>query len=230
MTIASEEVFDNQPLDALIKRHRQLPSPHTSTFGSIDLLITEDVFDPSLTNASRTLLESVDFRRNERVLDMFTGCGAFAILAALNGARSVAAVDISPLAVHCTALNAKRHHVQAVVSARRGTFGECVSDEEQFDLIMANPPLLPGSPVDLLSAAMLDPGLNATLDFIRRLPQHLSRGGRCYLLTSDVFDRSGYAIDSICHAAGMASQLVAKTDVEYETYRVHRIYWDSLPT
>jgi methylase of polypeptide subunit release factors len=229
MTITSDEVFDRQPLDALIKRHRQLPSPHISTFGSIDFLISEDVFDPSLTNASRTLLEAVDFRQDERVLDIFTGCGAFAVLAALNGADAVTAVDISPAAIRCTVKNAGRQNVHAVVSARCGTFADCVSEEEQFDLIMANPPLLPGSPLDPLSAAVLDPGLNATLDFIRRLPQHLSSGGRCYLLTSDVFDRLGYDVDALCRTAGLEAQIVVKAEVAYETYRVHQIRWDSLP-
>src|SRR5688500_10262356 len=76
-----------------------------------------------------------------RVLDLCTGSGAVAISAALGGARSVTAVDVSRRSVWSVRLNARLNGVE--VDARRGDLLEAVAGE-RFDVICANPPYLPG--------------------------------------------------------------------------------------
>jgi release factor glutamine methyltransferase len=75
------------------------------------------------------------------VLDLFTGSGILAIAAAQAGAQQVTGVDVSRRAVACTWVNARLNGVR--VRALRGDLFEPVSGEE-FDLIVANPPYLPG--------------------------------------------------------------------------------------
>jgi release factor glutamine methyltransferase len=85
-------------------------------------------------------LESEPLGPRTRVLDLCTGSGLLAVLAARRGAREVVAVDISRLAVVAARLNGsfngvKVHGVQGdLFSAVRG---------ERFDLIVSNPPYLP---------------------------------------------------------------------------------------
>lgn len=79
--------------------------------------------------------------RGAKVLDLFTGSGVLAVATALEGARQVTAVDLSRRAIVTTRLNARRNGVR--VRALRGDLFAPVADE-RFDLIVANPPYLPG--------------------------------------------------------------------------------------
>lgn len=79
--------------------------------------------------------------RERDVLDVFTGSGVLALSAARCGARSVTAVDVSRRAAATVWFNARRNGV--AVRVRRGDiFTPLVG--ERFDLILANPPYLPG--------------------------------------------------------------------------------------
>jgi release factor glutamine methyltransferase len=79
--------------------------------------------------------------RGASVLDVFTGSGVIAVAAAREGARDVTAVDLSRRAVATVRLNARRNGVR--VRALRGDLFAPVG-AERFDLILANPPYLPG--------------------------------------------------------------------------------------
>ncbi|MEJ7721398.1 MAG: 50S ribosomal protein L11 methyltransferase [Ilumatobacteraceae bacterium] len=69
------------------------------------------------------------------VLDIGCGSGVLGIVAALGGAPSVVAVDISQAAIEATADNAKRNHVDAVLDARRTPAAEL---DGPFDIVVAN--------------------------------------------------------------------------------------------
>ena len=93
---------------------------------------------------ARLLVEAMCERalaRGARVLDVFTGSGALALAAANEGARSVTAVDVSRRAVWTVRRNARRAGLR--VDVRRGDLWAPVAGE-RFDLIVANPPYLPG--------------------------------------------------------------------------------------
>jgi release factor glutamine methyltransferase len=74
-----------------------------------------------------------------RVLDVGTGSGALALVAARRGAR-VTAVDVSRRAVCAARLNAWRAGLR--VRALRGNLFAPVAGES-FDLVLANPPYVP---------------------------------------------------------------------------------------
>jgi release factor glutamine methyltransferase len=74
------------------------------------------------------------------VLDVCTGSGALAVAAALAGARSVTAIDLSALAVLTVRLNARLNGVR--VEAWRGDLLDAVPGR-RFDVIVSNPPYLP---------------------------------------------------------------------------------------
>src|SRR5512133_1525244 len=78
--------------------------------------------------------------RGGAVLDVCTGSGALAIIAALAGARSVTAVDVSRRAVVTARLNARLNGAR--VEALCGDLLSAVPGR-RFDVIVANPPYLP---------------------------------------------------------------------------------------
>lgn len=216
--------FDPFPAKALLAKHQSLTYPYECTFGDANLEIDRGVFCPTLTNASPFLLKSVDFKPGENVLDAFAGSRAFGIHAALSGA-SVVAFDSSAAAIACIEKNAGRNGVQAFVDARLGTLNQTITYGETFDLIIANPPLLPGLPAEELEMALFDEDLKAAKEFVAALPGLLRPRGRCYLLSSDVIERPSceYDIDGDCHRLGLTATVVAQLPLGYETYRVHKI-------
>jgi methylase of polypeptide subunit release factors len=213
------------PAELLLARHAALNYPFQCDFGKAHLEIGKGVFCPTLTNVSPFLLEVVDFQPGELVLDAFAGSGAFGVNAALHGARQVVAFDTSPVAIANVRRNAELNDVQSLIDVRRGTMDESLVPGERFDLVVANPPLLPGKPSSLLASAIYDPQLDATVSFIRILSRHLAYTGRCYLLTSSVVERYGIDIDRLCAEVKLHSLIAAKLDMGYECYRVHRISW-----
>lgn len=76
------------------------------------------------------------------VLDLCTGSGAVAVAAALAGARSVTAVDVSRRAVLAARVNAVLNGRR--VEARRGDLFDAVPSRN-FDVVTSNPPYLPAA-------------------------------------------------------------------------------------
>lgn len=78
-------------------------------------------------------------RRVEAALDLCTGSGTLALLAARHAAR-VVGVDLNPRALRLARVNAELNGV-TTVDWRRGDLYQPVADE-QFDLVVANPPFV----------------------------------------------------------------------------------------
>ena len=123
-----------------------------------------------------------------RVLDLCTGSGHLAIVAALAGASTVA-VDVSRRAVLSVRLNAVLNGVR--VKALRGDLFAPVADR-RFDVIVSNPPYLPHPDEELPErglARAIDAGPRgrAFLDRIcARVGEHLTAGGVLLLVHSSV--------------------------------------------
>ncbi|MER7952252.1 HemK2/MTQ2 family protein methyltransferase [Streptomyces sp. NPDC096079] len=80
-----------------------------------------------------------EVRPGTRSLDLCTGTGVLAVLAALRGARATA-VDISRSAIAASRLNALLHGCR--IRALRGDLDAPVAPE-RFDLVTVNPPYVP---------------------------------------------------------------------------------------
>ncbi|MEB4613086.1 class I SAM-dependent methyltransferase, partial [Leucobacter sp. M11] len=90
--------------------------------------------------ATRSLLGiAFPVSSGERVLDLGTGCGVIALVAADSGAR-VVATDVSPRALRFAAWNAQLNGVSGV-ELRLGDRYEPVAGE-RFDRILSNPPFV----------------------------------------------------------------------------------------
>jgi len=109
-----------------------------------------------------------------RVLDVCTGNGSLAVLAALRWPVAwVDATDVSPDALHLARINVDRHDVADRIIVHAGDGFEAVRD--RYDLILCNPPY-----VNAASMAALPPEFKAEpalalaggddgMDFVRRV-------------------------------------------------------------
>ena len=131
------------------------------------------------------LAKHLVLRRGEKVLDMGTGCGLLAVIAA-EKASQVVAVDINPQAITCAEENAKTNGVGEQVETRLGDLFEAIKASERFDSILFNPPYLPveESKEKTWIEKAWSGGSTGRLiidRFIDDAPAYLSKGG-CILL------------------------------------------------
>jgi release factor glutamine methyltransferase len=93
------------------------------------------------------LLETTLARRNPAVtrrncLDLCCGSGIIAIVLARELTTTVVAVDISAAALKVARKNCMRHGVGDQVGLVRANLGSCFSLDQQFSLIVSNPPYI----------------------------------------------------------------------------------------
>ena len=113
--------------------------------------------------------------RTERVLDLCTGNGSLAVLAALAWPKvTVLGTDLSADALAVATRNVERHGLQGRVALAQGD-GLAAAGAQRFDLILCNPPYVNRASMDALPAEYraepalaLDGGTDG-MDFVRGL-------------------------------------------------------------
>jgi release factor glutamine methyltransferase len=145
------------------------------------------------------------------VLDLFTGSGLLAIAAAGRSGSDVVAVDVSLRATLAARINAALN--RARLRVLRGDMFDPVRDR-QFDLIVSNPPYVPGDdvPVGAHSPARAWEGGPSGRRFLDRLcaeaPAHLAPGGVLLLVQSSVCGERP-TLDAL-RARGVAAEVVER--------------------
>ena len=171
--------------------------------------VAKNIYEPA--EDTFLLADNINARRGERVLELGTGCGLLAILAAKAGAKEVVVTDINPAALKCARANAAKHQVEYCIDFRLGDLFEPVAGEH-FDLVMFNPPYLPVDPEEALCGP-LDRAWEAGPDgrriidrFLRELPNYLMPNGRILFVQSSlanipktlrVLETSGFQVNTI---------------------------------
>ena len=149
----------------------------------IPLVVLPGVFHPGLFVSTKLLLdvlEKIPLSDDSSVLDLGTGTGVCAILAAKRGAR-VKAVDINPLAVRCANMNVLLNSLEDRVRVLEGNLFAPVGDE-RFDLVIFNPPYYEGPPRDWAEHAWR--GEKVLKKFAEGLGSHLAQSGRALISLS----------------------------------------------
>jgi release factor glutamine methyltransferase len=177
-----------------------------------------------ITGMSHLLGETVlkEVRESDRVLDMGTGSGVNAVLAASKSAE-VVAVDINPVAVEAARSNAAYNGVADRIAIRRSDVFSNVDGE--FDLIIFDPPFRWFAPRDLLEAATTDENYRAMTTFFREARRYLALNGRMLIFFGSSGDLSylKHLIDEESFAAEVVTEeALVKDDwrIEYYTYRL----------
>ena len=163
---------------------------------------------------------------SDRVLDMGTGCGVNAILAA-GTAREVVAVDLNPDAVAAAKENCRRHGVDDRVECRVGDlFGPT---DGSFDLIVFDPPFRWFAPDTLLEMAFADEDYSTLTTFFEHVGDHLSPRGRVLLFFGTTGDLE--YLDELTAGAALRSEVIATRalghDDGVEEYFVFRLTPDT---
>jgi len=118
--------------------------------------------------------------------DVGTGTGVLAILLARHGAR-VVATDLSPAAV----LSAREDVALFGVAETVEVLELDLFPPGRADLVVANPPWVPGEPETPLDRAIYDPGGAFLRRLLEGLGDHLTEGGEGWLVISDLAELVG---------------------------------------
>lgn len=146
---------------------------------------------PAMFREYRHLMEG------KQVLDMGTGTGVLALLAARLGAARVVATDSNPNAVANARLNVQRLALANAVEIRGPADLFDSVKGETFHVILFNAPWIQGEPRTLYDTANYDPGYRVLDSFLHDALEHLAPGGAILVQYSDISQRKGE--DSMIH-------------------------------
>lgn len=172
----------------------------------IQICYFEGVYPPKLDSFLIAEELMMVTKRGHKVLDIGTGSGILAILAAKKGA-CVVATDIHEGSVKCTEYNALNN---VKLDIRKGNLLEQIKDKEQFDVIVTNMTSLPTPPEDqhdeyITRTVDAGPDGRKYLDLlISQMPRYLKEEG-CFLTlhsnfaniekTKDMLEELGFDVE-----------------------------------
>ena len=122
---------------------------------------------------AQSVLEEV--KDTDKVLDMGTGSGIQAILAA-SKSNNVTAVDVNPFAVECAKLNVNSNKLSSRIKVLESDLFKTVKGK--FDLIIFDPPFRWSAPRDLWERSCADKDYNTMREFFEKAGEHLNKNGR----------------------------------------------------
>lgn len=222
--------MDADRVDRLRRWHEQTSAGlHQRDSGDVEYLgmqlhVPATVFPPAPMSEplGRAVLDET--RVGDRVLDMGTGCGVNAILAA-RVAHDVVAVDVNPDAVTVARMNCEGHGVAGRVDCRVGHLFEPV--DGTFDLVIFDPPFRWFAPLDQLEVAFADEDYRTLTSFFDQVDDRLRPHGRVLVFFGTTGDLS-YLKELIAATPMRSEQCSSSTlhrdgqDEEYVVFRLTR--------
>ncbi len=184
------------------------------------LLVLPQVFNPRLLRSGEFLVRNLNERLippGSRVLDMGTGSGVGALVAA-RWADRVVAVDINPEAVRCARINVALSRREERIEVREGDLFGPVQGE-RFDVVLFNPPYYRGTPQSPLDQAWRS--TDVVERFAAGLRAHLTPGGHALVVLSTDGEQGAFL--SAFRDRGLAVQVVARRDLVNEVLTVYRL-------
>ncbi len=164
--------------------------PKKAFFKDYVFMVDEHVYEPG--EDTFLIAEKMAVTEDDTVLEIGTGCGILAVLAA-EKAKIVVAVDINPHALECASRNAETNGAKEKIEFRHGDLFQPINRNERFSLILFNSPYLPSEPDEEKSwigkAWAGGPSGRTVIDrFIADAPRRLADGGRILLVQSSLSD------------------------------------------
>lgn len=140
------------------------------------------VFSPVRHEYIALVLQAPLPKKYVTAFDIGTGTGVLSLALAKRGVSTILASDIDPRAVRCAAENIQSWHLESTITVQ-------VADlfpEGRADVIVCNPPWLPGQPSSSIEGGIFDPKSQFLQLFLQGLKQHLYQDGLAWLIISDL--------------------------------------------
>jgi len=180
--------------------------------GPLDLILGEHTFAP--TTISTLMAEAMDVSEGDVVIDVGTGTGILAIIAAKLGASRVLAVDNSLGVEEVGRANAEAHGVADRIEFHYGDLFDPLGEGVEADVIIGD---VSGVPDSLAKVSGWFPdgigggprGSELPIRMLREAVQRLRPGGRVFLPTGSLQDESAI-LDAARSLYGRVARLAEK--------------------
>ncbi|MCL4332911.1 MAG: methyltransferase [Candidatus Thermoplasmatota archaeon] len=151
------------------------------------IVVPKEVFPPAWMSKllGKTILDEV--KESDRVLDMGTGSGINAILAASNSSN-VVAVDVNTYCLDAGTRNAEKNGVGSKIEFRESDLFNNVNGA--FDLIIFDPLFRWFAPRDIRGVAVADENFRTVTAFFNEVRNYLKPGGRILIFYGDSGDNN----------------------------------------
>ena len=159
---------------------------------------------------------------NGKALDLCSGPGIQALILAQGGMKTTA-IDINPIASDLCELNASINGLKKTMTIVSGNLYDAVDPEERFDLIVANPPLLPipeGVPYPFIGDGGPD-GSDVVIEILSGAHDRLTQSGTLLLIGMTTYKDGKIIPEKRISAALEESKLIGLMSIisTYETRR-----------
>jgi SAM-dependent methyltransferase len=159
--------------------------------GPLELQVSPHTFKPS--TISVLVAEALEVEETDTVMDVGSGCGILAIIAAKLGARHVHATDIAADAVEVGEANAARHGVGDRITFYSGSLFDPLPSDLEADVIIGD---VSGIPDEIARESGWFPsgvgggptGSELPIRMLQAARERLRRGGRLLLPTGSIQD------------------------------------------
>jgi len=198
----------NEFQDTILRGVQQHKAPYQIDLKGRDFVLFPEVFNPNYAKAALLLLDHLGVQEGDAVLDPFTGCGADAIFAVLQGASKAVAIDKFTMPYLCARYNVARLNLEDSIDVRQGDLFEVLNPEEKFDLIIANPPFRNMEASSNIAAALRDKNYHTLKTFFRNAYTYLKPDGRMRIVFSDVGDMENF--DKLADKNGFSLSVIAE--------------------
>lgn len=171
----------------------------------------DDPSDNSADSSPGSIPDSIPGSADAPLLEIGTGTGVLAAVLVQQGSGHVTATDLNGRAVNCARTNLDRlgcgDRVDVVTADLWPEAGAVRSDSDsanrsdnhrdshsandRYDVVVFNPPWLPGTPSSDLEQGIYDADSDALRRFLAELSDHLTDGGEGWLVLSDLAEHLG---------------------------------------
>ncbi len=187
----SKGKLSEKPADLLGSKPQVLAAFNSRTEVIDDFEQRLDIFptvfwEPLDTTSLRKLIRETPLVKDKRILEIGTGSGLVSLCCAFRGAASVVATDVNQNAVECARANSDRLRLAEKIEVRlvdtqNAKAFVVVRADEQFDLIISNPPWEEGKPKSIDQYALYDPKFELMKSLLVDARKHLTSDGEIYL-------------------------------------------------
>jgi methylase of polypeptide subunit release factors len=158
-------------------------------FGGLDIAFDDRVLRPRpwTLAQSRWAADVLAAAPLGPVLELFAGVGHIGLAAVAGTGRDLVMVDLNPVAVDLARRNVASAGMSSRVTVREGRIDEVLEPDEQFALVVADPPWVPSAGIDEFpdDPAIAIDGGDDGLDLARTccdvVARHLAPGGTAIL-------------------------------------------------
>lgn len=197
--------------EILLKENEEIGISYFVSYRDKEFIVLPGVFSPAVFNNTYFFADNIELKPQESFLEVGSGTGLIAVMAAINGADNVVAVDINPYAVKNTLANAKLHGVDSKMLVLQSDIFDSIPLEQKFDTIFWNAPFMHNAKEDLsyLEQALYDPYYKCLNRYFREAGSWLKPQGRVLIGFSST---NGHmeVFESIAKAYGWKLRLIAE--------------------